>query len=116
MGIKVILSKKVKNSFIKGYHLMSLPSTDWFGSACRCCRHYCLEGRTGLVPPVAVAVTTVPRGGQCSLLGVEEGDWSVCRFAVPPFAPSWERMEGLGMTLAPVDALGAVAGKPHRGV
>lgn len=78
---------------------MSLPSTDWFGSACRCCRHYRPEGR---------------RGGQCSLLGVEvQGDWSVCHFAVPPFAPSWERMEGLGMTLAPVDTLGAVAGKPH---
>ncbi len=74
---------------------MSLPSTDWFGSACRCCRHYRPEGR---------------RGGQCSLLGVEvQGDWPVCHFAVPPFAPSWERVEGLGMA----DALGTLAGEPH---
>ena len=78
---------------------MSLPSTDYFDSACRCCRHYRPEGR---------------RGGQCGLLGVEvQADWSVCPFAVPPFAPSWERMEGLGMALAPAGALGTVGTRPH---
>lgn len=48
-------------------------------SACRYCRHYCVEGR---------------RGGMCQQLGVPvRGNWKACSLALPPFAPSWESME-----------------------
>ncbi|WP_448381688.1 hypothetical protein [Gloeomargarita sp.] len=78
---------------------MSFPITDLSASACRYCRHYRPEGR---------------RGGHCDLLGADvQGDWAACHLAVPPFAPSWERMEGLGTPLAPAAVLGAVAVKPH---
>ncbi|MEN9234293.1 MAG: hypothetical protein Q6J44_08805 [Gloeomargarita sp. DG02_4_bins_56] len=78
---------------------MSFPNTDWSSPACRCCRHYSPEGR---------------RGGHCALLGVEvQGDWSMCYFAVPPFAPSWERLEGLGMPMEPGGMLGTVVVSPH---
>ncbi|MEN9228801.1 MAG: hypothetical protein Q6L50_11315 [Gloeomargarita sp. GMQP_bins_120] len=63
------------------------------GLGCRYCRHYLPEGR---------------RGGQCHLLGVEvQGDWDACRFAVPPFAPSWEQPEDWG------ESLGLMAVRSH---
>lgn len=50
-------------------------------SACRYCRHYCVEGR---------------RGGMCQQLGVPvRGSWKACSLALPPFAPSWESIEEL---------------------
>lgn len=50
-------------------------------SACRYCRHYCVEGR---------------RGGMCQQLGVPvRGSWKACSLALPPFAPSWESIEGI---------------------
>jgi hypothetical protein len=78
---------------------MSFRIMDESGSVCRHCRHYRPEGR---------------RGGHCGLLGADvQGDWAACHLAVPPFAPSWERLEGLGMPLVPGDVLGGVAVKPH---
>lgn len=51
------------------------------GSACRYCRHYNVEGR---------------RGGMCKQLGVPvRGTWKACSLALPPFAPSWESLDGL---------------------
>lgn len=48
-------------------------------TACRHCRYYTPEGR---------------RGGQCGQLGVPvQGQWKACSLAIPPFAPSWERIE-----------------------
>ncbi len=48
-------------------------------SACRVCRYYRPEGR---------------RGGTCQQLGVPvSANWKACALALPPFAPSWERME-----------------------
>lgn len=50
-------------------------------SACRCCRYYRPEGR---------------RGGACQQLGVPvRGSWKACSLAIPPFAPSWESIEGI---------------------
>lgn len=50
-------------------------------SACRCCRYYQPEGR---------------RGGACEQLGVPvRGSWKACSLAMPPFAPSWETLEGM---------------------
>ena len=50
-------------------------------SACRYCRHYRLEGR---------------RGGECQQLGVPvRGNWKACSLALPPFAPSWENLDGV---------------------
>ena len=50
-------------------------------SACRYCRHYQLEGR---------------RGGKCQQLGVPvRGNWKACSLALPPFAPSWESIDGV---------------------
>ena len=50
-------------------------------SACRYCRHYCVEGR---------------RGGMCQQLGVPvRGSWKACSLALPPFAPSWESIDEL---------------------
>jgi len=78
---------------------MSLSIKDRLGFVCRYCRHYRPEGR---------------RGGHCGLLGAHvQGDWTACRLAVPPFAPSWERLEGLEMPLVSGDVLGGVAVKPH---
>lgn len=49
-------------------------------SACRYCRHYQPEGR---------------RGGMCQQLGAPvQGTWKACSLALPPFAPSWETLEG----------------------
>jgi len=49
-------------------------------SACRYCRHYNPEGR---------------RGGMCQQLGAPvQGSWKACSLALPPFAPSWETLEG----------------------
>lgn len=49
-------------------------------SACRYCRHYQPEGR---------------RGGSCQQLGVPvQASWKACSLALPPFAPSWETLEG----------------------
>jgi hypothetical protein len=50
-------------------------------SACRCCRYYKPEGR---------------RGGVCQQLGAPvRGSWKACSLALPPFAPSWEALEGM---------------------
>ncbi len=52
-----------------------------FTSACRYCRYYNPEGR---------------RGGMCQQLGVPvRGTWKACSLALPPFAPSWETLEGM---------------------
>ncbi|NWF60539.1 MAG: hypothetical protein HXY43_15075 [Fischerella sp.] len=48
-------------------------------SACRYCRYYQPEGR---------------RGGMCQQLGAPvQAAWKACSLALPPFAPSWERLE-----------------------
>lgn len=48
-------------------------------SACQFCRYYQLQGR---------------RGGMCQQLGVPvKAGWKACSLALPPFAPSWERLE-----------------------
>ncbi len=48
-------------------------------SACRYCRHYCVEGR---------------RGGMCQQLGGPvRGSWKACSLALPQFASSWESIE-----------------------
>jgi len=50
-------------------------------SACRSCRYFQPEGR---------------RGGLCQQLGAPvRGSWKACSLALPPFAPSWERLEGI---------------------
>lgn len=50
-------------------------------SACRYCRYYNVEGR---------------RGGICQQLGVPvRGAWKACSLSLPPFAPSWESIEGI---------------------
>jgi hypothetical protein len=50
-------------------------------SACRVCRYYQPEGR---------------RGGTCQQLGVPvRASWKACSLALPPFAPSWENIEGI---------------------
>lgn len=52
-----------------------------FISNCRSCRYYNHEGR---------------RGGFCRQLNVAvQGGWSACCLALPPFAPSWESVEGI---------------------
>ncbi|RCJ39659.1 hypothetical protein A6770_11250 [Nostoc minutum NIES-26] len=49
-------------------------------SACRYCRHFKPEGR---------------RGGMCQQLGAPvQASWKACSLALPPFAPSWETLEG----------------------
>ena len=49
-------------------------------STCRRCQFYTPEGR---------------RGGHCRQLQVPVGgSWTACSLALPPFAPSWERLEG----------------------
>lgn len=48
-------------------------------SSCRSCRYYSPEGR---------------RGGACQQLGVPvRGNWKSCSLSLPPFAPSWEKLE-----------------------
>jgi len=50
-------------------------------SSCRACRYYTPEGR---------------RGGLCQQLGAPVAShWKACSLAFPPFAPSWEHLEGL---------------------
>lgn len=50
-------------------------------SACRSCRYYQPEGR---------------RGGLCQQLSAPvRGSWKACSLALPPFAPSWETLEGI---------------------
>ncbi len=50
-------------------------------SACRVCRYYQPEGR---------------RGGVCQQLSVPvRASWKACSLALPPFAPSWETIEGI---------------------
>jgi len=57
-------------------------------SACRLCRHYQTEGR---------------RGGMCQQLGVPvRASWKACSLALPPFAPSWESIEGIWQDDKPV--------------
>ncbi|MBD2450714.1 hypothetical protein H6G76_27010 [Nostoc sp. FACHB-152] len=52
---------------------------NFFTSACRYCRHYQPEGR---------------RGGTCQQLGASvQASWKACSLALPPFAPSWEKLE-----------------------
>lgn len=49
--------------------------------ACRHCRYYTPVGR---------------RGGNCQQLDVPvRGGWKACSLAMPPFAPSWEGLEGI---------------------
>lgn len=58
-----------------------MKTTNFITSACRACRFYRPEGR---------------RGGSCQQLGVPvRGSWKACSLAIPPFAPSWESLEGL---------------------
>ncbi|MCS7293613.1 MAG: hypothetical protein RMI89_11715 [Gloeomargarita sp. SKYBB_i_bin120] len=83
---------------------MSFPNAQGSGLGCRYCRHYTPEGR---------------RGGQCHLLGVEvQGDWVACRFALPPFAPSWERAEDWSGSLVAGEMMGLVSVRSpwHRSV
>jgi len=48
-------------------------------STCRHCQHYRAEGR---------------RGGHCQQLGGSvQGNWKACYLAIPPFTPTWERLE-----------------------
>ncbi len=36
------------------------------------------------------------RGGQCQQLGaLVQGGWKACVLAIPPFAPTWERLDGI---------------------
>lgn len=58
-----------------------MKTLNFLTSACRACRYYRPEGR---------------RGGLCQQLGVPvRGSWSACSLALPPFAPSWEKLEGI---------------------
>ena len=58
-----------------------MNTSNFPASACRYCRYYNLEGR---------------RGGMCKQLGVPvRGGWRACSLALPPFAPSWENIDGL---------------------
>jgi hypothetical protein len=48
-------------------------------SVCRYCQYYKAEGR---------------RGGQCQQLGGQvQSSWKACSLAIPPFAPTWEKLE-----------------------
>jgi hypothetical protein len=50
-------------------------------SACRVCRYFQPEGR---------------RGGVCQQLSVPvRASWKACSLALPPFAPSWESIQGI---------------------
>ncbi|MBL1177145.1 hypothetical protein [Pantanalinema sp. GBBB05] len=50
-------------------------------TSCRHCQFYSPEGR---------------RGGSCHKLNVTvHGRWKACSLAIPPFAPSWESLEGI---------------------
>ena len=50
-----------------------------YASSCRSCRYYSPEGR---------------RGGVCQQLGAPvQGNWKSCSLCLPPFAPSWEKLE-----------------------
>ena len=56
-----------------------MKTLNFLTSACRYCRHYCVEGR---------------RGGMCQQLGVPvRGSWKACSLALPQFASSWESIE-----------------------
>lgn len=58
-----------------------MKTVNFLTSACRYCRFYKPEGR---------------RGGLCQQLGVPvSGSWKSCSLALPPFAPSWENLEGI---------------------
>lgn len=58
-----------------------MNTSNFPASACRYCRHYNVQGR---------------RGGMCQQLGVPvRGAWRACSLALPPFAPSWENIDGL---------------------
>lgn len=56
-----------------------MKAIKFLASSCRCCRYYKPQGR---------------RGGACQQLGVHvRGNWRSCSLSLPPFAPSWERLE-----------------------
>lgn len=53
-------------------------------SKCKFCRHYKMQ--RGAV-------------GHCQLLGAPvRGGWKSCSLALPPFAPSWEQVEGASIS------------------
>jgi hypothetical protein len=56
-----------------------MKNIKYLTSACKYCRYYQPEGR---------------RGGMCQQLGAPvQASWKACSLALPPFAPSWERLE-----------------------
>ncbi|KOP23216.1 hypothetical protein AMR41_27430 [Hapalosiphon sp. MRB220] len=56
-----------------------MKNIKYLTSACKYCRYYQPEGR---------------RGGICQQLGAPvQASWKACSFALPPFAPSWEKLE-----------------------
>jgi hypothetical protein len=56
-----------------------MKNINYLTSACKYCRYYQPEGR---------------RGGMCQQLGASvQGSWKACSLALPPFAPSWEKLE-----------------------
>ncbi|MBW4432364.1 MAG: hypothetical protein KME28_11680 [Pelatocladus maniniholoensis HA4357-MV3] len=56
-----------------------MKNIKYLTSACKYCRYYQPEGR---------------RGGMCQQLGAPvQASWKACSFALPPFAPSWEKLE-----------------------
>ncbi len=56
-----------------------MKAIKFLASSCRYCRYYRPEGR---------------RGGACKQLGAPvKGNWKSCSLSLPPFAPSWERLE-----------------------
>ncbi|MGJ5676688.1 MAG: hypothetical protein ACR9NN_24310 [Nostochopsis sp.] len=56
-----------------------MKNVKYLTSACKYCRYYQPEGR---------------RGGMCQQLGAPvQASWKACSFALPPFAPSWEKLE-----------------------
>ncbi len=56
-----------------------MKNIKYLTSACKYCRYYQPQGR---------------RGGMCQQLGAPvQASWKACSFALPPFAPSWEKLE-----------------------
>ncbi|PMB04661.1 hypothetical protein CEN45_04090 [Fischerella thermalis CCMEE 5198] len=56
-----------------------MKNIKYLTSACKYCRYYQPEGR---------------RGGMCQQLGAPvQASWKACSLALPPFAPSWEKLE-----------------------
>lgn len=72
-------------------------------SSCRHCLFYEGQGR---------------RGGQCRQLGVPvKGCWKSCSLAVSPFAPSWQGLERIVVTLHSPDfdsAIEILQGQPEE--